>query len=72
MKKQFLIFIFLGLGISIFAQSAEYKELSGSVTFISTENYYVSFVNTNGIQIGDTLFVLKNERRDLCVTQCVS
>ena len=62
MKKQFLIFIFLGLGISIFAQSAEYKELSGSVTFISTENYYVSFVNTNGIQIGDTLFVLKNEK----------
>ena len=61
MIKQFLILIFLGLGISSFAQS-EYKELTGSVTFISPENYYVSFVNTNGIQIGDTLFILKNEK----------
>ncbi len=60
MIKRFLIFIFLSLGITSFAQSG-YKELTGNVSFISTENYYVSFVNTTGIQIGDTLFILKNE-----------
>ena len=77
MIKRFLIFIFLGLGISVFAQS-EYKELNGSVTFISPENYYVSFVNTNGIQIGDTLFIMKNENqkpvlivRDFSSTSCI-
>ena len=77
MIKQFLIFIFLGLGISTFARS-EYKELTGSITYISTENYYVSFVNTNGIQIGDTLFILKNEKyepvlkvRDFSTTSCI-
>ena len=63
MIKRFLILIFLGLGISTFAQS-EYKDLAGSVTFISPENYYVSFVNTNGIQIGDTLFILKNGKNE--------
>ena len=77
MIKKFLIFIFLGLGISTFAQS-EFKELTGNVSFISPENYYVSFVNTNGIQIGDTLFMLKNEKseavllvRDFSSTSCI-
>lgn len=63
MIKQFLILIFLGVGISAFAQS-EHKELNGSITFISPENYYVSFVNTNGIQIGDTLFIMKNGKHE--------
>ena len=77
MIKRFLIFIFLGLGISIFAQS-NYKEITGSVTYITTENYYVSFVNTNGIQIGDTLFTLKDGKNepvlkvgDFSTTSCV-
>ena len=77
MIKRILIFIFLGLGISLVAQS-EYKELTGSVTFMSTENYYVSFVNTNGIQIGDTLFMLKNNKnepvlivRDFSTISCI-
>lgn len=77
MIKQFLILIFLGFSISAFAQS-EHKELNGSITFISTENYYVSFVNTNGIQIGDTLYILKNIKyepvlivRDFSSTSCI-
>ena len=67
MIKRFLIFIFLGLGISTLAQP-EYKELTGSITFISPENYYVSFVNTNGISIGDTLFILNNEKHEPVLT----
>lgn len=36
--------------------------IRGSVSYISTQNIYVKFVNTNGIQIGDTLYLEQNNR----------
>jgi len=34
--------------------------LKGSVSYISSQNVYVKFVNTEGIHVGDTLFVVNN------------
>lgn len=59
MINRFLILLFLCVSINVFSQSNNI-ELKGSVSFISSQNVYVKFVNTVGIQIGDTLFISKN------------
>jgi len=53
--KVLLILICVQLGV--LAQNTD-SMLKGSVSFISSQNIYVQFVNTSGIQIGDTLFVM--------------
>jgi len=59
MKIRFVILSFFCICINAFSQSNRI-ELKGSVSFISSQNVYVKFVNTDGIQIGDTLFIQKN------------
>lgn len=58
--QQFLFFIsLLFISISSLGQSeVEFRE--GNVSFVSSQNIYVSFLSTAGINSGDTLFV-KNE-----------
>lgn len=57
----FLILIFLLINIGSFAQlSGEF--IKGQVSFISSQNVYVKFENTQGIQIGDTLFAVTNDK----------
>jgi len=53
--------LFLCVSLTAFGQSNT-DELIGNVSFISSQNTYVKFVNTSGIQIGDTLFITKNNR----------
>jgi hypothetical protein len=51
-------------GISIcFPQSAGKEERVGVVSFKSSENIYVKFDNTTGIQAGDTLFIKEHNAR---------
>ena len=57
--KQLLIIISLGLCLTAFGQNSD-DVIKGNVTYISTQNVYVQFVNTDGFHIGDTLFILKN------------
>ncbi|MEI6555192.1 MAG: hypothetical protein WCL70_06360 [Paludibacter sp.] len=53
------IFLFVWLGISLFGQkTADFTQ--GNISYITSQNVYVQFVNTEGIQIGDTLYTLKN------------
>jgi hypothetical protein len=61
MINRFFILLFLCVSLTAFGQSNT-DELIGSVSFISSQNTYVKFVNTSGIQIGDTLFITKNNR----------
>lgn len=61
MKNKFLLLIFLAFSLSVFSQSM-YDEIQGSVSYISTQNVYVKFVSTKGIQIGDTLYLTKGEK----------
>jgi len=61
MKTRVLLLFYIFISLATFSQS-NYVELKGSVSFISSEHVYVKFVNTDGIQIGDTLFISKNNR----------
>lgn len=57
--KILLILICIQLGV--LAQNTD-SMLKGSVSFISSQNIYVQFVNTSGIQTGDTLFLLNTDK----------
>ncbi|HLP03981.1 MAG TPA: hypothetical protein VK152_01005 [Paludibacter sp.] len=48
------------LGINLFGQGTE--QIKGNVSFISSQNVYVQFVNTEGIHIGDTLYLPVNNK----------
>src|ERR1035437_7048466 len=54
----FISFIFSGF--SLYGQNAN-SFIEGKVNYISSQNIYVQFVNTVGVEIGDTLFSLKND-----------
>jgi hypothetical protein len=60
MKYKILIG-FLFFGISLSGQNTE-DLLKGNVSYISSQHIYVQFVNTSGIHIGDTLYVLQQNK----------
>jgi hypothetical protein len=61
--KKFLIFtLYIVSAFSLMGQNPE-EVKTGSVSFISSQNVYVQFVNTDGIHIGDTLFILKDNNK---------
>lgn len=60
MNVKLLILIFCSLGVTAFSQNT-YETLQGSVSFISSQNVYVKFENTKGIQIGDTLYTMQDD-----------
>ena len=55
-KGSLKIFIFF-FAVSVFGQTGNEKIVSGRVSYISSQNIYVQFENTTGIETGDTLFV---------------
>lgn len=57
--KQFLTIILIAFSLATFAQKT-IDVSSGNISFITSQNVYVQFVNTDGIQIGDTLYSSKN------------
>ena len=59
-KLLFLMFLFLQ-GIVFHLNAQESKVNAGTVSYISGQSIYVKFVSTQGIENGDTLFMLKNE-----------
>jgi hypothetical protein len=59
--KSLFIILFALFGLSTFGQNNN-NVISGNVTFISSENIYVQFVNTDDIKIGDTIFISKNDK----------
>jgi len=58
--KYLLLLAGVLLGINLFGQGAEL--LNGNVSFISSQNVYVQFANTDGIHVGDTLYLSKNNK----------
>lgn len=60
MKIPFLIISFF-LSISLFGQVSE-ELIKGNVSYMSSQNVYVKFVNTDGIHIGDSLFLVLNDK----------
>jgi len=57
--KQFLSLIFIAFSVATFAQNTNGVS-SGNISYITSQNVYVQFVNTDGIQIGDTLYTSNN------------
>jgi len=54
------MFLFL-MGITFQIGAQETKLLDGAVSYISGQSIYVKFASTEGIENGDTLFMLRNE-----------
>jgi len=62
MKARFFyLIIYISLSVNLFGQVSE-ELIKGNVSYISSQNIYVKFVNTDGIHIGDTLFLVQNEK----------
>ena len=59
MKAIIFIVISICLSTNAFGQTEEVM-VKGTITFISSQNVYVKFASTEGIRIGDTLFVARN------------
>jgi hypothetical protein len=57
MKKSFIVIVVLLISAGLYGQSGK-ENISGQVSFISTQNVYVKFKSTTGIAPGDTLFIL--------------
>ena len=57
MRRNSLKILFFLFAITVFAQTGNKKIIIGNVSYISSQNIYVQFDNTNGIEIGDTLFI---------------
>lgn len=60
-RSLFAILSFICLSVTTYAQINN-DDIKGSVSYISSNNIYVKFVNTNGIRIGDTLFIIRNNK----------
>jgi len=59
-KKMFFLFSFILTGVSLYGQNVD-EFIKGNINYISSQNVYVQFANTGGIDIGDTLFSVKND-----------
>ena len=62
MTKYSFYIIFLLMPAALIAQSGSQSKLEGTVSFISSQNIYVKFDNTDGITVGDTLFIKNREK----------
>jgi hypothetical protein len=56
----FLIFLFAVIGLSLKSQVITEPD-EGTVSYISSQNIYVKFKSTEGLAVGDTLFLKKGE-----------
>jgi len=54
--------LFLTLPAVTFSQSIRDSVLIGKISYHSAENIYVNFESTTGIEKGDTLYILRNNR----------
>lgn len=66
-KYKYIILLFL-LPAGLVAQSGNQSTIEGSITFVSSQNIYVKFDNTDGISVGDTLFINNGEKFSPAIT----
>lgn len=77
MKKVYLIIILISLYLQVDGQTKS-ETITGRVSFITSQNYYVKFISTEGILSGDTLYQPSDNNlipvlvvRNLSSTSCV-
>ena len=59
MKTPLLIILLSLITVTSFSQTS-HEVLNGKVSFMSSQNIYVKFDNTDGIRAGDTLFITQD------------
>ena len=59
MKTPLLIILLSLITVTSFSQTS-HEVLNGKVSFMSSQNIYVKFDNTDGIRVGDTLFITQD------------
>ncbi len=62
MTRKIIYILILLTPVILFAQSQNTKVVEGSVSYISSQNIYVKFTITDGIETGDTLFFKENSK----------
>ena len=50
------------IATTVYSQTGNENIITGKVSYISSQNIYVKFENTDGIEIGDTLFIKEKNR----------
>ncbi|HEY3388135.1 MAG TPA: hypothetical protein VGK38_01080, partial [Prolixibacteraceae bacterium] len=58
-KAVVFFLLFMCISMNIFGQTSEVV-LKGTISYITSQNVYVKFDNTEGIHVGDTLFIARN------------
>jgi hypothetical protein len=76
--RQSLLILFALLFYQELTGQTSIENLSGKVSFVSSQNIYVKFKSTSGISVGDTLYIPSNENlvpvlivKNLSSTSCV-
>jgi hypothetical protein len=60
MKFLFKIFFFVGVLSSVVLSQTQTEEREGTVTFVSSQYTYVKFENMEGINAGDSLYIINS------------
>ena len=60
--KSLVIILLLVSNTILFGQAQNIKVVEGSISYISSQNIYVKFNSTEGIESGDTLFIKENSK----------
>lgn len=61
MKIRSVLLLFTALTVTLAAQTGEKIRIEGKVSYISSQNIYTAFENTEGLSKGDTLFTAENK-----------
>jgi hypothetical protein len=67
MRFSIFIFVFIFFAVSVNAQTFD-KTVEGNITFISSKNIYIKFASTDGISVGDTLYINNNGKLEPVLT----
>ena len=62
MVRRIINILILFIAVNVYAQTGNENIITGTVSYISSQNIYVKFENTDGIEIGDTLFIKEKNR----------
>jgi hypothetical protein len=57
MYRRISYILIICTAVNVYAQTTNENIIAGNVSYISSENIYVKFEDTDGIEIGDTLFI---------------
>ncbi len=58
--KYFISLILIGMGVGLMAQTNS-TTIEGNISYLTSQNVYVRFASTEGLMVGDTLFISEDD-----------